>query len=61
MYYVHWRSILGGGEACVPFTEFDSAVKYARSLPDVTVSIDCDVPERMNPETWAYVQSGVKA
>ena len=61
IYFVDWHSILGGGKVTVPFKDFDDAVKYARSLPDVTVSINCEVPERMTAETWAYVQSGVRA
>ena len=60
-YFVDWYSILGSGKATVPCRDFDSAVKYARSLPDVTVNINCEVPERMTADTWAYVQSGVKA
>jgi hypothetical protein len=60
-YFVDWHSILGGGKVTVPCKDFDDAIKYARSLPDVTVNINCEIPERMTADTRAYVQSGVKA
>lgn len=56
IYFVDWRSILGGGEVTVPCSDFDAAVAYARNLPDVTISIDCEVPQSVTAETFAFLQ-----
>ena len=56
LYFVEWKSLLGGGSASIPSTTFDEACKIAKALPCTSTTVICDVPERMTTESWVFIQ-----